>query len=301
MNELTVKNVEFMGGTLIAAQDKDGIIWAGVKWICNGIGMNKNQADRQIKNIQTDMVIKEGCVKFDAGVFDLNNETIALQLDYIPLWLAKISITPNMKNNSPELVDKLVKYQLQAKDVLAKAFLPINSDEQLKAKLLLSIYNGGQEGVLASKELTDMEVKAATTPLLETIDQQNETISEQDKQLKLQAPFVQAALDLQRTKNTLDMNQSAKALRTDGIEIGRNTLFSLLRDKEVLMKDNTPYQKYINAGLFKVVVVVKENHWGFKSIPTTRVTGKGLIFLNKKLREWMELEPLDIDIDEVVI
>jgi hypothetical protein len=31
----------------------------------------------------------------------------------------------------------------------------IQSDEQLKANLLLSIYNGGQEGILASKQLTE--------------------------------------------------------------------------------------------------------------------------------------------------
>lgn len=38
----------------------------------------------------------------------------------------------------------------------------IQSDEQLKANLLLSIYNGGQEGILASKQLTELEVKEAT-------------------------------------------------------------------------------------------------------------------------------------------
>ena len=35
----------------------------------------------------------------------------------------------------------------------------IKSDEQLKAQLLLSIYNGGQEGIVASKQLTEMEVQ----------------------------------------------------------------------------------------------------------------------------------------------
>lgn len=41
----------------------------------------------------------------------------------------------------------------------------INSDEQLKAQLLLEIYNGGQSGVLASKQLTELETK----PLKEKI------------------------------------------------------------------------------------------------------------------------------------
>lgn len=41
----------------------------------------------------------------------------------------------------------------------------INSDEQLKAQLLLEIYNGGQSGILASKQLTELEKR----PLLEKI------------------------------------------------------------------------------------------------------------------------------------
>ena len=38
--------------------------------------------------------------------------------------VCKISITPTMRENNPELVEKLVNYQLKAKDVLAAAFLP---------------------------------------------------------------------------------------------------------------------------------------------------------------------------------
>ena len=122
-NGLTVKTVDFMGNGLLAAKDSKGIIWTGVNSFCRGIGLSKNERDRQVKNVQFDEVLKRGCVKFDAGVFEPNNETIALQLDYVPLWLAKISITPNMKETNPELVEKLVKYQLKAKDVLAAAFL----------------------------------------------------------------------------------------------------------------------------------------------------------------------------------
>ena len=63
------------------------------------------------------------------------------------------------------------------------------------------------------------------------------------------------------------------------------------------MGDNTPYQKYMDLGLFKVQISTKETHWGTKINPVTLVTGKGLIFLNKKLREWLKLDGLDINID----
>ena len=124
MNELEIKKVPFLGTDLMAARDADGQIWAGVSYICKGIGLSKNEKDRQVKNVQADRVLSRGCVKFDAGVFDPNNETIAVKLDFIPLWLAKISITPTMQQETPELAEKLMEYQLKAKDVLAAAFMP---------------------------------------------------------------------------------------------------------------------------------------------------------------------------------
>ncbi len=120
---LVIKDIEFNGAMLRAAQDIEGRIWVGISYICNGIGFNKNLKDRQIKNIQTDKLLSRGCVKFDAGVFDDNNSTIALMLDYLPAWLFKVHITPAMERENPELVDKLITYQLKAKDVLAAAFL----------------------------------------------------------------------------------------------------------------------------------------------------------------------------------
>lgn len=126
---IVLKNVEFDGALLRAAQ-VENIVWVGIAWVCNGLGFNKNQKDRQIKNIQADELLSQGCVKFDAGVFDENNETLALQLDYLPAWLFKISITPKMKADHPELVEKLIRYQLKAKDVLAQAFLPVVSPQE---------------------------------------------------------------------------------------------------------------------------------------------------------------------------
>lgn len=124
MEAVMIKDVEFNGDMLKAVQDVNKIIWVGVKWVCNGIGLSHDQGRAQVKKIQTDLVLSKGCVKFDTGVFDANNEALALQLDYLPLWLAKISITPTMQRENPELVEKLVTYQLKAKDVLAAAFLP---------------------------------------------------------------------------------------------------------------------------------------------------------------------------------
>ena len=57
----------------------------------------------------------------------------------------------------------------------------INSNEQLKAKLLLEIYNGGQEGILATKELVELEKK----PLMKTIETQKPKVDYHDKVLNV--------------------------------------------------------------------------------------------------------------------
>ena len=52
MNELEVKRVPFMGTDFMAAKDESGTIWAGVSYICTGLGLNKAQKDNQIEKIR---------------------------------------------------------------------------------------------------------------------------------------------------------------------------------------------------------------------------------------------------------
>lgn len=124
MDNLIVKPVDVLGSSIMAAQDKDGNVFAGVSYFCNALGMTRGQKNRQVKNVQKDETLKRGCIKLGAGVLDEGNEAVALRIDFIPIWLAKISITDKTKQENPELADKLLEYQLKAKDILAAAFLP---------------------------------------------------------------------------------------------------------------------------------------------------------------------------------
>ena len=124
MDNLIVKPVDVLGSSIMAAQDEKGRIFAGVNYFCNALGMTKGQRDKQVQKVQKDEVLKQGCFRLEAGVFDPSNEAITLRIDFIPLWLAKIVITDKTKQENPDLADKLLDYQLKAKDILAKAFLP---------------------------------------------------------------------------------------------------------------------------------------------------------------------------------
>ena len=124
MNGLAVKDIEFNGATLRAAQDVAGKIWVGVRWICQGMGFDENRIDNERKKMQKDIVVSKGVKFYSLGQDRAKSDVLCIDLDYLPLWLAKISITPTMQKENPDLVQKLITYQLKAKDVLAEAFLP---------------------------------------------------------------------------------------------------------------------------------------------------------------------------------
>lgn len=123
MTGLAIKDVEFNGATLRAAQDTENIIWVGVAWVCQGLGLTKGQMQNERKKIQTDEVLSQGERNFVLPTEGGNQESLCIKLDFLPLWLAKIHITPKMKRENPQLVENLIEYQLKAKDVLAEAFL----------------------------------------------------------------------------------------------------------------------------------------------------------------------------------
>ena len=124
MNSLTeIKTVPFMGQNLMAAKAEDGTIFAGVSYICKGMGMSEGQVKAERVKIRDDSVLSKGRRNFVLPTNGGPQETLCLELDYLPLWLAKISITPTMKAENPQLAERLIQYQLKAKDALAAAYI----------------------------------------------------------------------------------------------------------------------------------------------------------------------------------
>lgn len=116
MNDLVVKSVDLMGDTVMVAQDSEGTIWVGIKWMCQGICMTDGQYKRQIKNIQKDLLLKSSRSNLILNKCSNKRDVFCLKFDYIPLWLAKITITEKTRQARPEFADKLLEYQLKAKD-----------------------------------------------------------------------------------------------------------------------------------------------------------------------------------------
>lgn len=126
MNE--VKEIPFNGNTLLGVKTPDGLIWLAIKKACLDIGLNENQARTEIKKIQEALLFKNECKKLSVKFHTQVRETLFLQEKFVPMWLAQINLTPAMQKKNPDAVQKLLKYQLEAAEVLHKAFY--ESEEQ---------------------------------------------------------------------------------------------------------------------------------------------------------------------------
>lgn len=122
----------------------------------------------------------------------------------------------------------------------------------------------------------------------ELISVQNQKIQEKDQTIKEQEPLVSFANTVSATSTMVDMKTMAKLLNqeNEGLNFGRNKLFAWLREHNYLMKDNTPYQRYVKLGIFKVSEEEVETMNGKKMCTKTYVTGKGQLYLDKKIKEY---------------
>ena len=144
----------------------------------------------------------------------------------------------------------------------------INSDEQLKAKLLLDIYNGGQEGIVASKELAKLEKK----PLLEKI--------EKDK------PKVNYFDDFMNSNGLYTSTQVAKLFKFKSAQQFNKTL----NENRIIFKQGKSWLPYseVDKTWFKVIVGEKEGH----NYSNLKITPKGIMALSKILK--IEINKTDL-------
>ena len=71
-------------------------------------------------------------------------------------------------------------------------------------------------------------------------------LTRENEAMKPKAAFYDTVAD---STMTISIAEAAKALNI----MGRNKLFQFLREHKILMKDNLPYQKYIDRGYFRVI------------------------------------------------
>lgn len=113
-----------------------------------------------------------------------------------------------------------------------------------------------------------------------TIEHKNRQIAEKDAQIKVLEPKALFADAVAASDGTCLVGELAKMLRQNGLNIGQNRLFQLLRDDGFFGKSgsnrNVPTQKAMDLGLFHIKETAVTHSDGHVTISRTpKVTGKG--------------------------
>ena len=107
--------------------------------------------------------------------------------------------------------------------------------------------------------------------------------ADQAKQLLEQKPKVEFFDAVAESKDAIEIASVAKVLGVPGV--GRNKLFEFLRNHKIPMRNNQPYQKYVDAGYFRIIEQKYERPNGDTCINIkTLVYQKGVKYIQELLK-----------------
>ena len=142
----------------------------------------------------------------------------------------------------------------------------LKKDESTVRKIGKSLFpgsfNNGVKTLLNEKQVTMIKLNLGkNSELPQTslekkliVAQAIQILNTEIEELRSELSAAQPKLDfydaVTGSKDAIPMGQAAKVLC---MGIGRNKLFSFLRDKHILMNNNEPYQTFIDKGWFRVI------------------------------------------------
>ncbi len=134
--------------------------------------------------------------------------------------------------------------------------------------------------MVARDETPEQTMARAVLLAQQTIDRQKNRISE----LEPKALFADAVA---ASDGTCLVGELAKMLRQNGVDVGQNRLFAMLREDGYLgnvgQNRNVPTQKAMDLGLFRIKETAVTHSDGHVTINRTpKVTGKGQIYFVKR-------------------
>lgn len=155
---------------------------------------------------------------------------------------------------------------------------PDETPEQIMARALMVAKDTieRQQAALAKAESDNTSLKSQNEVLSSMNDEQSKHI----RQLLPAATFAHA---VESSEHSILVAELARIINQNGVKIGQNRLFRLLRDKGYLCKKgemyNQPTQKAMDMGLFELKKTVITKPSGDSIVTTTtKVTGKGQIY-----------------------
>lgn len=172
-------------------------------------------------------------------------------------------------------------------EVLMQSRKPIAKQFKKEVKNILkqmrltggSVVSGREEDFVEFyfSKFSDDTKLAMVKDLQEQNDKMKNLIQEQSKSVA----FVKL---VNETNGTKSMKEFADTLGIVGL--GRNTLYELLREMEIILwNDTIPYRKYIDQGYLTVNESIARNG---ELVCSTRITPKGQVWLTKKILKHLD-------------
>ncbi|HBI6896766.1 TPA: phage antirepressor KilAC domain-containing protein [Clostridium perfringens] len=133
------------------------------------------------------------------------------------------------------------------------------------------------------ESLSDAEIMARALMVAQnTLKKKDKILKAKEIELSEKNKFInQIAI----SKNSLKVAEVAQIASKNGIKIGQNRLWAKLREWGLIKESSKydPKQRYIDCGYFEIVEGAKETYKGVFTYKTTKVTGKGQVYIIDKL------------------
>lgn len=131
-----------------------------------------------------------------------------------------------------------------------------------------------------------------------TIERKNQQLQAKDAQIKELEPKARFADAVAASDGTCLVGELAKMLRQNGLDIGQNRLFEILRQDGYLGRTgsnrNVPTQRAMDLGLFRIKETAVTHSDGHVTVNrTAKVTGKGQTYFISRYCPHDKLEPKD--------
>ena len=205
-------------------------------------------------------------------LFKYNRSKFVMDIDYFSITPKEFSESfSRFQTKIPNNVKEIILFTESGYLKLTK---PFTDDLSWKVQgMLIDVYFKAKEMEKQSMRILPSNYEEALEELLIEVKKTKalESKIEEDR------PKVEFYDTVVKLEKVFDMKKSAKLL--DFIGIGRNRLYGLLRKQKVLMKDNEPYQSYIERKWFKI----KEELVDGKLVLVVYVTQLGLNGIRKLL------------------
>ena len=138
--------------------------------------------------------------------------------------------------------------------------------------------------IAGESEMTDEELLSRALVMAnEKIKHRDERIKLLESKAKEDAPRVLFAQAVEGSEDSVLIRDMAKILKQNGVDIGQDRLFALLRKEGYLISQkgeswNQPTQKSMNLGLMEIKKTTVMTPSGTKVRGTPKITGKGQIY-----------------------